>query len=327
MLSEAMSRARVSEISGIPSAAQSTMQQSTVNNKPDFKPSNMQHEASYKDQTLTGATEQNGAPKETNESSPKSEIPSFLLAIISKENEQSAGPGQQQASPSLKQQSPRVLDSKQSMLLNSLTGSGKTTNGDRRSSSSHGPPLSAELLPASVMPSGLYSSSSTRSASSGAIGGKTLQQQDHRSSPSSAIANATLLNRPNVVGAHGSPIQPPAFAYSPGMMPSPLAMPPIPMMHPPPPPMPFLAMGPRGIPMGLPPQPPMNEARFPADAMHAAMGAVGFMQQQQRGFVSREAEVMPKTEFAQQFLGLIQNDPQFMDILYSNYTAVVARRG
>jgi hypothetical protein len=63
--------------------------------------------------------------------------------------------------------------------------------------------------------------------------------------------------------------------------------------------------------------------------MHAAMGAVGFMHQQQRGFVNHgpPGEVMPKAEFSQQFMGLLQNDPQFMDVLYANYTAVFTRRG
>ncbi|KAF9968701.1 hypothetical protein BGZ70_010207 [Mortierella alpina] len=341
MLNEAMSRARVSEVSGVPSAPQDKSQsQPSRNTDPAHA-----EEIPRKDHSMASSTEQSGVNGEANNSSSKGEIPSFLLAIISKEKEKEQSPDPQQASPLLKQQTPRSLDSKQSMLLNSLTGSGSSVNGDRRGSSTqHGPPLSAELLPASVMPSGLYSSSNnSRSNGGGANGGGPAmqQQQGHRSSPSFAIANATLLNRPNGMAAHGSPLQPPAFAYSPGMMPSPLAMPPIPMMHPPPPsmnggphhppppPMPFqhhMAMASRGLPMGMPPQPPMPEASFPADAMHAAMGAVGFMQQQQRGFVSRGAEVMPKTEFSQQFLGLVQNDPQFMDVLYSNYTAVVARR-
>ncbi|KAF9130290.1 hypothetical protein BGW39_003251 [Mortierella sp. 14UC] len=296
------------------------------------------------------------SPPAATSSSGKNEIPSFLLAIISQDNKD-ASSGSQSGSPHLRRESlkdPAIVDSSstQAMLLNSLTGSGKSVNGDRPGSGSrpHGPPLSAEFLPASVMPSGLYSPANNNSGRpNGAHQGPGAPPgQPQRPSPPPGMANPNLMNRPpNGMAVHGSPLQAPAFAYSPGMMPSPLAMPPMqvgPMMHPPPPhpsamngggggggphlhhppppPQPF-------PPMGLPLPGQGGPSGFPADAMHAAMGAVGFMQQQQRGFVNRgpPGEVMPKAEFTQQFMGLVQNDPQFMDVLYSNYTAVFARRG
>ncbi|KAF8979786.1 hypothetical protein BGZ46_005028 [Entomortierella lignicola] len=299
MLSEAMTRARVSETSGTPLASQSNMQANSSpavqNNAVQSPPVNQSH---------------------VNGQSSKSDIPSFLLAIISKEQEQNAG--SKEDSPSLGHQNSNGSESTQTKLLSTLTGSGKTspTMDRHQINRQSGPPLSAEFLPPSVMPSGLYSNNSRPN---GVQASQIMQHQ----SPSMAAA---LLNRPNGMPAHGSPLQAPAFVYSPGMMPSPLAMP---MMRPTPP-LPF--QHPMGPSMGMPlppppPQPPMSGASFPADAMHAAMGAVGFMQQQQRGFMGQGTEVLSKDQFSQEFLGLVKNDPQFMDVLYSNYEAVIARRG
>ncbi|KAG0306460.1 hypothetical protein BGZ99_001760, partial [Dissophora globulifera] len=298
MLSDAMSRARVSETSGAPLASpdQHTAR-SSVNSTP----------AAYTQQT----SQEQQVPASAQAS--KSEIPSFLLAIISQQKEKSPEP--LDGSPL-----PRNMDLTQSMLLDSLTGSGKPpTNADRKDSLRNGPPLSAEFLPASVMPSGLYSNSARQN---GSISGQGGQHVNQNTSPSSTMMAATLLNRPGGQPPQGSPLQAPAFAYSPGMMPSPLAMPMmrgLPLMHPPPPPpLPFQQhpMGPSmGIPLPPPPpQPPMPGPSFPADAMHAAMGAVGFMQQQQRGFMGQGPEVLSKAEFSQQFLSLLQSDPQFMDV-------------
>ncbi|KAI1316565.1 hypothetical protein EDD11_009830 [Mortierella claussenii] len=364
MLSEAMSRARVSETSGTPLISQDHLQ-------PQSQPaasSTVAHASSAAQRepqsSALGSQSQSADPT-------KPEIPSFLMAIISKEQDKPAAAIN--GSPSLQQQSLKDKDSAtaQSMLLNSLTGSGKQSPiMERGSVRQNGPPLSAEFLPASVMPSGLYSSHGRfNGASAGGQGPPQHQHPPNHSHPppSSAMATASLINRPTGVPAHGSPLQVPAFAYSPGMMPSPLAMPPHlqgggPMMRPPPPPPhpfhhhPGLVGGhppPPSLPhgmgpgMGMPPLPPPPPGQggpsFPADAMHAAMRAVGFMQQQQRGFLpvgqgqsqgpgqegqgaQEGGEVLSKAEFAQQFLGLLQSDPQFMDVLYSNYAAVLARR-
>ncbi|KAF9113149.1 hypothetical protein BGX27_002093 [Mortierella sp. AM989] len=313
MLSEAMSRARVSETSGAPLAPQAHQQAPSGNNAVASSSPDMQKTVQS---PPAGQNQVNG-------SSSKSDIPSFLLAIVSKDQERPAE--SVDGSPLLRQQVPKDTESTQSKLLDSLTGSGKTSPPtDRQSIRQSGPPLSAEFLPPSVMPSGLYSNNARPN------GTHSSQSMQHQS-PSMA---ATLLNRPNGIPPHGSPHQTPAFAYSPGMMPSPLAMPRMqggPMMRPTPPPIPF-QHHPMGPSMGMPPpppppQPPMLGTSFPADAMHAAMGAVGFMQQQQRGFVGNGSEALSKAEFSQQFMGLVQNDPQFMDVLYSNYEAVIARRG
>ncbi|ORZ27828.1 hypothetical protein BCR41DRAFT_346064 [Lobosporangium transversale] len=317
MLSEAMSKARVSEVSGVPSQHQD--QQSSAKNVITHSSSSAQHEIKP---MATG-----GTAGHSEESLDKNEIPSFLLAIISKdESKPSKFLDASLSSPKPKSQD-IGKDSTQSSLLSSLTGTGKKSPTlDRNAIRQSGPPLSAELLPASVMPNGLYSNTTKMST-----GGQAGHQQLSSSHPSpGAITTTTMLNRPNGVMSHPSPLQGPTFAYSPGMMPSPLVMPPMqggPMMRPPPPP-PLSFQHHPGHPMGIPPPPPPQAAlNFPADAMHAAMGAVGFMQQQQRGFMGQESEVLSKAEFTQQFLGLLQNDPQFMDVLYSNYTAVLARRG
>ncbi|KAG0257388.1 hypothetical protein BG011_004006 [Mortierella polycephala] len=310
MLSDAMSKARVSESSGVPSTPQSHQQNPTQGNSTSSHPSPLSLSAS-------GKNESNGADHQSSQqadSTSGNEIPSFLLAIISKDKEQPSGNSDE--SPLQAQQSPKAMNSTQSIISSGI---------------------------GSVMPNGLYSNAGARSNGGPADQGMSPHVQ--RSSASSSMGNAAMMNPQNGLPAHASPLSAPAFAYSPGMMPSPLIMPPIPggpMMHPPPQPMnggshpappPPLAFqhhpGLVGRPhaMGIPPQPPMAGSSFPADAMHAAMGAVGFMQQQQRGFVGHGTEVMPKAEFAQQFLTLVRNDPQFMDVLYSNYAAVFARRG
>ncbi|KAG0375998.1 hypothetical protein BGX24_008404 [Mortierella sp. AD032] len=368
MLNDAMSKARVSESSGVPSTPQTAQRQlaETSSTHAYSSTPTMSAQNAISSSRSRSSVSQQGSPelrRDTNSpsaatsspSSGRNEIPSFLLAIISQDNKD-ASSGSQSGSPRLRRESLKDLStvessSTQAMLLNSLTGSGKSVNGDRPGSSSrsHGPPLSAEFLPASVMPSGLYSPASNNNGRpNGAHQGPSAPPgQPQRPSPPPGMANPHLMNRPlNGMAVHGSPLQAPAFAYSPGMMPSPLAMPPMqigPMMHPPPshpsamnggaggggglhhPPPPPLPFPPMALPMpgqGVPPS-------FPADAMHAAMGTIGFMQQQQRGFVNRgpPGEVMPKAEFTQQFMGLLQNDPQFMDVLYTNYTAVFARRG
>ncbi|KAF9149925.1 hypothetical protein BG015_008265 [Linnemannia schmuckeri] len=367
MLSEAMSRARVSESSGVPSTPQSAQRQLAEANSAHAHASTpiMSAQGIISSSRSRSSLSQQGSPNlrrdttsppaPSSSSSDKNEIPSFLLAIISQDNKD-ASSGSQSGSPHLRRESlkdPAIVESSstQAMLLSSLTGSGKAINGDRPGSNSrsHGPPLSAEFLPASVMPSGLYSSSSNSNGRpNGANQGSPAPSgQPQRPSPPSGMPNPNLMNRPpNGMAVHGSPLQAPAFAYSPGMMPSPLAMPPMqvgPMMHPPPPhPAAMNGGGGGGPHLHHPPPPPLPfppmglplpgqgaSSSFPADAMHAAMGAVGFMHQQQRGFVNRgpSGEVMPKAEFTQQFMSLLQNDPQFMDVLYSNYTAVFARRG
>ncbi|KAG0057189.1 hypothetical protein BGZ83_001132 [Gryganskiella cystojenkinii] len=352
MLSDAMSRARVSETSGVP-LIQERGSPSTVHaaSRPHSQHVVHRHEdhlsLSSGQSPQLGRNVASQLQDSNNNKGPSStastnEIPSFLMAIISKEKEPETG-ARKQASSELNE---TVAPSSNS-LIDALSGSG------RQSQSSV--PLSAEFLPASVMPNGLYPSNrpSSNINHRNDMPGHTShqQQQQYHPSPSSTIAAASLLNRPNGIPAHGSPLQAQAMAYSPGMMPSPLAMTmmpgghmrPPPQMnggaphlhhpHPPPPPMsfPHHPGGPSMMGLPAPPPPPSNLpmglASFPADAMHAAMGAVGFMQQQQRGFVSNGAEVMPKAEFAQRFMGLLQTDPQFMDVLYSNYTAVLARRG
>lgn len=361
-----MSRVRVSESSGVPSTPQSAQRQlaeATLGNTHASSTPTMSTQAAISSNRSRSSVSQQGSPElrrdttsppaPSSTSSGKNEIPSFLLAIISQDNKEVSS-GSQSGSPHLRRESlkdPAIVESSstQAMLLNSLTGSGKAVNGDRPGSNSrpHGPPLSAEFLPASVMPSGLYSSSSSNGRLNGAQQGSPVPSaQQQRPSPPPGMPNSNLMNRPpNGMAVHGSPLQAPAFAYSPGMMPSPLAMPPMqvgPMMHPPPPHPAAMNGGGGGPHLHHPPPPPLPfppmglplpgqgvPSSFPADAMHAAMGAVGFMHQQQRGFVSRgpPGEVMPKAEFSQQFMGLLQNDPQFMDVLYSNYTAVFARRG
>ncbi|KAF9923604.1 hypothetical protein FBU30_006380 [Linnemannia zychae] len=357
MLSEAMSKARVSESSGVPSTPQPTQAQvSTPVMSAQGPVSSSRSRSSVSQQgspdPKRGSTSHSAASPAT---STKNEIPSFLMDIISQEGKD-ASSGSQTGSNHLRRESlkdPAIVESStQATLLNFLTGSGKPINGDRSgiNDRSHGPPLSAEFLPASVMPNGLYSSknSSNNRANSTSQGSSALPVQHQRPSPPPGMVNPNLMNRPpNSVPVHGSPLQAPAFAYSPGMMPSPLAMPPMqvgPMMHPPPP-HPSIMNGGAGSngphlhhpappplpfpPMGMPLPGQGGPSSFPADAMHAAMGAVGFMQQQQHGFVNRGSpgEVLPKAEFTQQFMSLVQNDPQFMDVLYSNYTAVLARRG
>ncbi|KAG0230290.1 hypothetical protein BGX31_005903 [Mortierella sp. GBA43] len=315
MLSEAMSKARVSETSGTPLQPQGDGGIRHADPLANSS-STVQQQAS----TLPGGSVQTG--------STGGEVPSFLLAILSKEKDQPTGSSD--VSSSAQHPGPKEMGSTQAMLLNSLTGAtSPPSSNERRDSRSNGPPLSAEFLPPSVMPSGLYSNSAGANVVSNS--GVFTQQTNEQGAPSPAMGAAKLLNRSNGIPPHGSPMQAPAFAYSPGMMPSPLLMPPMPggpLMRPPPPPMPFQhpMMGPS---MGMPPpqQPPHAGSTFPADAMHAAMGAVGFMQQQQRGFVSQGSEVLSKAEFSQQFLGLLRSDPQFMDVLYTNYTAVLARRG
>ncbi|KAK3808092.1 MAG: hypothetical protein JOS17DRAFT_780673 [Linnemannia elongata] len=364
MLSDAMSKARVSESSGVPSTPQTAQRQlAEANANTHASTPTMSAQGIISSSRSRSSVSQQGSPEfrrdatsppaPSSSSSSKSEIPSFLLAIISQDNKDTHS-GSQSGSPLLRRESlkdPAIVESSstQAMLLNSLTGAGKAASGDRPGSSSrlHGPPLSAEFLPASVMPSGLYSSSSNSNGRpNGANQGSSAPSGQHqRPSPPPGMPNPNLMNRPpNGMAVHGSPLQAPAFAYSPGMMPSPLAMPPMqvgPMMHPPPP-HPAAMNGGGGPHLHHPPPPPLPfppmglplpgqgaQPSFPADAMHAAMGAVGFMHQQQRGFVNRgpPGEVMPKAEFTQQFMGLLQNDPQFMDVLYTNYTAVFARRG
>jgi len=319
MLSDAMSRVRVSEASGAPLAPQS-------DGGIKSPLANILNNPSSTVQPLAAPISPSGPVQLPNAQS-KNEVPSFLLSILAKDKEKPPG-FQDVSSPPPQQHAPKEMGAKQAMLLNSLTGAGPhPASTDRRDSRSNGIPLSAELLPASVMPSGLYS---------GNTGANTMNSGAFAQLPTSEHPSpnpAKLLSRPNGVLPHGSPMQAPAFAYSPGMMPSPLIMPPMqggPLMRPPPPPpMPFQhpMMGP---PMGMPPpphQPPLAGSSFPANAMHAAMGAVGFMQQQQRGFVSQGSKILTKEDFSQQFLGLVRNDPEFMDVLYSNYTAVLARRG
>ncbi|KAF9355195.1 hypothetical protein BGX34_010610 [Mortierella sp. NVP85] len=322
MLSDAMSRARVSEASGAPLAPQSDGGiKSPLANILNNPPSTVQ--------PLAAPISPSG-PVQSPDAQPKNEVPSFLLSILAKDKDKPSGSQDVSSPPPQQQHAPKEMGAKQAMLLNSLTGAGPhPASTDRRDSRSNGVPLSAELLPASVMPSGLYS---------GNTGANTMNSGAFVQPPTSEHPSpnpAKLLSRPNGVLPHGSPMQAAAFAYSPGMMPSPLIMPPMqggPLMRPPPPPpMPFQhpMMGPS---MGMPPPPhqpppPLAGSSFPADAMHAAMGAVGFMQQQQRGFVSQGSDILTKEEFSQQFLGLVRNDPEFMDVLYSNYTAVLARRG
>ncbi|KAF9205087.1 hypothetical protein BGZ59_000684 [Podila verticillata] len=326
MLNAAMSRARVSESSGIPTSAQS--------NHPDHHHSNSNastparpairtlHEIEQElaagssssltrssipvDNAILASSQAPEASKETN----KNEIPSFLMAIISKDGVN----GSQSGLPS----SSRAFKDESSSLLNSLSGNSRPNGGPM----SQGPPLSAELLPASVMPSGLYGSVPRSN------GGDARTR-----TPSSTVATATLLNRPN--GPHQSPLQAPAFAYSPSMMHSPLvpegrAMNGMMMgpphnghpMPPPPPPFQHPGMHPLGMPM-MPPPPMPGGPGFPADAMHAAMGAVGFMQQRQAFHGGTE---LTKADFSRQFMELLQNDPEFMDVLYANYKNVFARR-
>ncbi|KAF9902596.1 hypothetical protein EC991_004769 [Linnemannia zychae] len=360
MLSHAMSRARVSESSGVPSTPQTAQRQlaETASTHAQSSTPTMSAQHPISSNQSHSSVSQQGSPELRRDttsppvatSSGKNEIPSFLLAIISQDNKD-ASSGSQSGSPHLRRESlkdPAIVEpsSTQAKLLNSLAGSGKPINGDRPGSSRpHGPPLSAEFLPASVMPSGLYSpASSNNGRLNGAHQGPGAPPgQPQRPSPPPGMASPNLMNRPpNGMAVHGSPLQAPAFAYSPGMMPSPLAMQIGPMMHPPPPHPSALNGGGGGPHLHHPPPPPLpfppmglplpgqgGPSSFPADAMHAAMGAVGFMQQHQRGFVNRgpPGEVMPKAEFTQQFMSLVQSDPQFMDVLYSNYTAVFARRG
>ncbi|KAF9334568.1 hypothetical protein BG006_001928 [Podila minutissima] len=324
MLNAAMSRARVSESSGVPTSAQSNhsdYHHSNSNASTPARPIRTLHEieqelaagSSYVarsnvpvDSAILASSQAPEASKETH----KNEIPSFLMAIISKDGSN----GSQSGSPS----SSRTKD--ESSLLNTLSGNNRS-GGPPMS----GPPLSAELLPASVMPSGLYGS--VPRSNGGQTDGRTR-------TPSSTVATASLLNRPN--GPHQSPLQAPAFAYSPGMMHSPLAPegramngmmmgPPQINGHPmPPPPPPFQhpGMHPLGMPM-MPPPPMPGGPGFPADAMHAAMGAVGFMRQRQAFHGGTE---LTKADFSRQFTELLQNDPEFMDVLYANYKNVFARR-
>ncbi|KAF9981644.1 hypothetical protein BGZ65_003722, partial [Modicella reniformis] len=306
MLSEAMSRARVSEKSGAPLTAQGdyAIKSSTTDSLPNLSPGIQPHEGPN---SAVGSAQPGGVPT-TND------VPSFLLALLSKDREMPSG-------------ADGVLSpiQQQTALLNSLTGAGShPSSTDRRDSRTNGLPLSAEFLPPSVMPSGLYPSNAGANVIN--TGAFTQQQSGEHPSPSLAITSARLLNRPNGLPAQGSPMQAPAFAYSPGLVPSPLMPSPLvmpmmqggPLMRPPPPPMPFQypLMGPPSMSMPPPPlpqQPPHAGASFPADAMHAAMGAVGFMQQHQRGFVGQGKGIMSKAEFSQQFLGLLRSDPQFMD--------------
>ncbi|KAG0025086.1 hypothetical protein BGZ81_007420 [Podila clonocystis] len=324
MLNAAMSRARVSESSGVPTSAQSNhsdYHHSNSNASTPARPIRTLHEIEQElaagsssvarsngpvDSAILASSQAPDASKETN----KNEIPSFLMAIISKDGSN----GSQSGSPS----SSRAKD--ESSLLNAFSGHNRPGG-----SPMSGPPLSAELLPASVMPSGLYSS--VPRPNGGQSDGRTR-------TPSSTVATASLLNRPN--GSHQSPLQAPAFAYSPGMMHSPLAPegraingmmmgPPQINGHPmPPPPPPFQhpGMHPLGMPM-MPPPPMPGGPGFPADAMHAAMGAVGFMQQRQAFHGATE---LTKADFSRQFMELLQNDPEFMDVLYANYKNVFARR-
>ncbi|KAG0324636.1 hypothetical protein BG000_002136, partial [Podila horticola] len=210
MLNAAMSKARVSESSGVPTSAQSNHSDYHHSNSTGTpaRPIRTLHEieqelaagsSSYVarsnvpvDSAILASSLAPEASKETN----KNEIPSFLMAIISKDGSN----GSQSGSPSLS----RAKD--ESSLLNALSGNNRP-GGPPMS----GPPLSAELLPASVMPSGLYSS--VPRSNGGQTAGRTR-------TPSSTVATASLLNRPN--GPHQSPLQAPAFAYSPGMMHSPL---------------------------------------------------------------------------------------------------------
>ena len=360
MLSDAMSRVRVSETSGAPlnqATGSPSSSHAAARQQPqhphDHLVSGQSPQLSRKSAASHQLQEPNKGATSTNE------IPSFLMAIISKDKDSDADT-KRTSSSQLNEATPAS-----NPLLDALSGAGRSSNGDLGRQS--GVPLSAEFLPASVMPSGLYSSGNSRPNSVNGHQQQQQQQQQHQHqqqqqqhpnqqqqqyhpSPSSTIAAASILNRPNgMPPGHGSPLQAPGLAYSPGMMPSPLSMPmmpgghmqhpPPPQLnggphmhhpHPPPPPMPFPHHpgGPSMMGLPAPPPPPggLGLPNFPADAMHAAMGAVGFMQQQQRGFVSNGAEVMPKAEFAQRFMGLLQTDPQFMDVLYSNYTAVLARR-
>ncbi|KAF9429614.1 hypothetical protein BGZ94_010144, partial [Podila epigama] len=290
----------------------------------------------------------------------KEEIPSFLKAILSKDKDNEQSNGSQTRSPTTASTSAAPAADPVQALLNSLSGNNRPTNGSVRPIS-QGTPLSAEFLPASVMPSGLYGSQVPRSTSNG---GPAVSAEAKSRPASSTMAPATLVNRPNGMLPHQSPMQAPAFAYSPGMMHSPLAMVAearggpggmqngvmmhgIPPMNggsggggggggggshsmPPPPPLPFqhhpgMTPGhhhhhPLGMPMGMPPPPMPGGPGFPADAMHAAMGAVGFMQQRQQAFQGAgPGEVLAKEDFSRRFTELLQNDPEFMDVLYTNY--------
>ncbi|KAG0326635.1 hypothetical protein BG004_002930, partial [Podila humilis] len=349
MLNAAMSRARVSETSGVPTSSQSShadFQTTSSNASTPVRPAlRTLHEieqelaagssASSSSRPVSGSMPVNVnsasvvtspavSDSATKEASSKNEIPSFLMAIISKDKDQSSS--SQSGSPGLSSRpapatfkDTEIAAAQSAALLHSLSGNSRSTNGGP--TMAHGPPLSAELLPPSVMPSGLYGSMPPRSSGAQASDGRTRTASSSTSGPA-----GVHMGRSNGMPPQQSPHQAPAFAYSPGMMHSPLAMsteartgggpgmngvmmhgPPLNLngshpMPPPPPPMPFQhhpgmtsghhphphphhhhPMG--GMPMMPPHPPPMpGGPNFPAESMHAAMGAVGFMQQRQQAF-------------------------------------------
>ncbi|KAG0236556.1 hypothetical protein BGW42_003211 [Actinomortierella wolfii] len=380
MLAAAMNKAKVSETSGLPTGSEystladarnqpRTTSQPTVSTRPTHSTSSV---------PALSPTSPNGsaarpAPlqrttSETPSESSRSNVPDFLLAILAKEQnnspKQPSMRSREGSSTSIGAGSVTGMagkgpeESRHQSLLDALTNRRDSQQSDYHKS----PPqqarttvLSTELLPPSVLPSGLYSTSATSNQNRPSSIGSTSTETPAppapapgpvgpaTGSPTPMFVSTPIMNRPGGLPTHPSPMQMPMAPFMHGPMNG------GPPMFPPPPPPPFMNQG-MPPPSGqLPPPPPAPNmypgmlpppgASFPVDALRASMGAMGYLQQQP-GFIpppqgnggaaggsnGEGDSVMSKQEFAKRVLELVQSDPQFMDAFYANYTNMLARR-
>ncbi|KAF9971856.1 hypothetical protein BGZ73_005111 [Actinomortierella ambigua] len=371
MLAAAMSKAKVSETSGLPTGSEYSSH-GDLNSQPTVSARSTQ--SSHTASTLSPTSPNGYTPhptslqrttSETASEGAKGNVPGFLLAILAKE--QNSSPKQ----PTMRSRegsfastgagsvtgvtSKGPEESRHQSLLDALTNRRDSQQSDYHKSppqQSRTSVLSAELLPPSVLPSGLYSTSnahgqsrpSGNTADTPASLPPPLPQAagPATGSPALMFASTPIMSRPSGMPNHPSPMQMPMAPFMHGPMNG--GPPP---MFPPPPPPPFMNQG-LAPPAGQmpPPPPPPNMypgmvpppgASFPMDALRASMGAMGYLQQQpgflpspqtggRGGSDGQGDEVMSKQEFAKRLLELVQSDPQYMDALYSNYTSMFARR-
>ncbi|KAF9168566.1 hypothetical protein DFQ26_005597 [Actinomortierella ambigua] len=366
MLAAAMSKAKVSETSGLPTGSEYSSF-GDLNSQPTASARSIHSSAAA---SSLSPTSPNGYPQrptalqrtssETPSEGNKGNVPGFLLAILAKE--QSSSPklpttrsregsfASTGTGPASGMASKGPEESRHQSLLDALTNRRDSQQSDYHRSppqQSRTSVLSAELLPPSVLPSGLYPSSNIQNQNRPNGGTPDTAAPlpaplpsatgPTTGSPAPMFASTPIMSRPNGMPNHPSPMQMSMAPFMHGPMNG------GPPMFPPPPPPPFMNQG-LAPPAGqLPPPPtppnmypgmvPPPGASFPVDALRASIGALGYLQQQP-GFMppppqtgdGSGEDVMSKQEFAKRMLELLQSDPHFMDALYSNYTGMLARR-
>ncbi|KAG0263160.1 hypothetical protein DFQ27_001904 [Actinomortierella ambigua] len=313
MLAAAMSKAKVSETSGLPTGSEYSSF-GDLNSQPTASARSIHSSAAA---SSLSPTSPNGYPQrptalqrtssETPSEGNKGNVPGFLLAILAKE--QSSSPklpttrsregsfASTGTGPASGMASKGPEESRHQSLLDALTNRRDSQQSDYHRSppqQSRTSVLSAELLPPSVLPSGLYPSSNIQNQNrpnggtpdtaaplpaplSSATGPTT-------GSPAPMFASTPIMSRPNGMPSHPSPMQMSMAPFMHGPMNG------GPPMFPPPPPPPFMNQG-LAPPAGqLPPPPtppnmypgmvPPPGASFPVDALRASIGALGYLQQQ-----------------------------------------------